>query len=354
MDATGCRIGVLGLDHWYSALPYISALTRDSRVEIAGIAHHDIVQARNVASEAGVARVVADPAALLADTSIDAVAIFTSTDRVPGLCIAAAQAGKHILAIKPIARTLAEATAVVDAVRAAGVHLLPSEAIGAAGRRGAVEMVRSLVSEGRLGEVAFARCSHSAGLPWGWPDDHRPGWFIDPTKCAGGGWIDHAMYQIDRLRWIFGRKIESVQGKLATARYTDLQVEDWGTALVWFEGGALAELRADWFMPSGSMYQDQFEVAGAKGVVRVDLVTQRVHLCETPPQWGTLDQWREVAVSRNYDAATVAGHLADVVLGHAKPLATVEDAWSNLAVALAFYDSARSGRPARVSGAPAR
>jgi predicted dehydrogenase len=354
MDATGCRIGILGLDHWYSALPYVSALTRDSRVKVAGIAHHDIVRTQSVASESGVDRVVADPAALLEDKSIDAVAIFTSTDRVPGLCIAAAQAGKHILAIKPLARTLAEATAVVDAVRAAGVHLLPSEAVGAGGRRGAVEIVRSLVSEGRLGEVAFARCSHSAGLPWGWPDDNRPGWFIDPSRCAGGGWIDHAMYQIDRLRWILGRKVESVRGKFATARYTDLQVEDWGTALVWFEGGAIAEFRADWFMPSGSMYQDQFEIAGTKGVVRIDLVTQRLHIAETPPQWGALDQWREIAVPRNYDTATVAGHLAEVVLGQAKPLATVEDAWSNLAVALAFYDAARSGRAVSVKELPGR
>lgn len=212
MDKTGCRIAILGLDHWYSALAYIPALARDPRIKIAGIAHHEFARAQKVASDFGVERVVAEPAALLEDKSIDAVAIFMSTDRVPDLCIAAAQAGKHILTIKPLARTLDEATAVVGAIRAMGVRLLPTEGVGAGGRRGPVELVRSMVSEGRLGEIAFARCSVSAGLPWSWPDNPKPGWFVDPARCAGGGWIDHAIYQIDRLRWILGREVESVRG----------------------------------------------------------------------------------------------------------------------------------------------
>ena len=352
MNKTGCLIAILGLDHWYSALPYTSAFARDPRIKIAGIAHHDLVRAQRIASECGVDRVVAEPAALLEDKSTDAVAIFTSTDRVPGLCIAAAQAGKHVFTIKPLARTLAEATAVVGAIRAAGVHLMSTEGVGLGGRRGPVELVRSLVSEGRLGEVAFARCSVSAGLPWSWQDDPRPGWFVDPARCAGGGWIDHAIYQIDRLRWILGREVERVRGELATARHKDLQVEDWGSALVEFEGGTLAELRNDWFMPNGSMYQDQFEVAGAKGVARVDVVTHRVQVAETPLKWGVLDQWREVAVPLNYDDATATKHVADVVLGHAVPLATVEDAWRNLAVAEAFYEAAESGCPVRVKKGP--
>ena len=106
--------------------------------------------------------------------------------------------------------------------------------------------------------------------------------------------------------------------------------------------------------PAAGQYQDRFEIAGTQGVVRINLVTHRVHIAETPPQSGTLGQWREVAVPRDYDAATVAGHLAEVVLGQAKPLATVEDAWSNLAVALAFYDAARSGRAVSVKELPGR
>jgi predicted dehydrogenase len=110
-----------------------------------------------------------------------------------------------------------------------------------------------------------------------------------------------------------------------------------------FEGGTLAVLRNDWFMPRGSKFQDQFEVADAMGVVRVDIVTHRVQVAETPLQWGALDRWREVTAPPNYDEATVTRHMADVVLGQAESLATVEDAWRNLAVAEAFYEAAQSG-----------
>ena len=51
MDKTGCRIAILGLDHWYSALGYIPALARDPRITIAGIAHHELKRAQKVASD---------------------------------------------------------------------------------------------------------------------------------------------------------------------------------------------------------------------------------------------------------------------------------------------------------------
>jgi predicted dehydrogenase len=352
MGKTGCRIAILGLDHWYSALLFIPAFAREPRIEIAGIAHHDLARAREVASQVGVGRVIADPAVLIDDPSIDAVAVFASTDINPRLCIAAAQAGKHVLAIKPIARTLDAATDVLAAVRAAGIHLMPAEGVGPGGRRGPVELVRGLVSGGRLGEVAFARCSTSAGLPQSWPDDLTPGWFVDPTKCAGGGWIDHAVYQIDRLRWVLDREVESVSGKVATARYTSLDIEDWGAALVQFEGGVLAELRADWFMPTTAMFQSQWEVAGTKGVARIDDVTHRVSVAETPPQGGSMDTWTDVPVPANYEMESVVAHVADVVMGQAEPLATVEDAWRNLAVSVAFYEAAKTGVPVRVKEVP--
>ena len=152
MDKSVCRVAILGLDHWYSAQLLLPALASEPRVVIAGIAHSDLARGRRVASQVGVTLVVEEPAALLDDETIDAVAIFTSTDRNPGLCIAAAQAGKHILSAKPMARTLNEATKVLAAVRAAGVRLLPAEALS---RWGPADFVRGWVSEGRLGDAGL-------------------------------------------------------------------------------------------------------------------------------------------------------------------------------------------------------
>jgi predicted dehydrogenase len=352
MGSGACRIGILGLDHWYSALLFIPAFAREPRLEIAGIADRDPTRARIVASENGVQRVVAEPAELIADPTVDAVAIFTSTDANAGLSVAAARAGKHVISIKPMARTLDEATAVLEAVRRAGVTFMSTEAFGPGGRRGPVEAVRNLVAAGRLGEPEFARCSVSAALPRSWPDNYAPGWFADPARGAGGAWIDHAIYEIDRLRWVLGREVRDVAGLTACLRHVAYGVEDWGCALARFEGGVIAELRDDWYMPQTSMYQGQWELVGTKGVVRVDDVGCRVAFVAAPPDGSSMVDWQEVPVPDNFGAADAASHVADVLQGLATPLGGVEDAWRNLAFATAFYEAAKTGATVPVREVP--
>jgi predicted dehydrogenase len=344
-----CKVAVIGLEHWYSAKLLLPAFERDPRVEIAGIAHTDLARARVFASQIGTSRIVSEAAELIEDSTIDAVAVFTSSDKNPGFCIAAARAGKDILAGKPIARTLEEATDVLTAVRETGVRLLPAETII---RWGPADIVRRWLLEGLLGEVIFARCSISAGLPQSWPDDTRPGWFVDPKRCAGGGWIDHAIYQIDRLRWVLGREVESIYGRVATARHGALEVEDWGAALARFDGGVLAELRADWYMPTTAMFQNQWELAGTKGAVRVDDVANRISVADVPLNDAPFNEWRDHPVPAVELGNSMAAHLADIVLGKVEPRATVEDAWRNLAVAAAFYEAANNGISTKVRRLP--
>ena len=353
MDKTGCRIAILGLDHWYSALAYIPALARDPRIKIAGIAHHELARAQKVASDFGVERVVAEPAALLEDRSIDAVAIFTSTDRVPDLCIAAAQAGKHILTIKPLACTLDEATAVVRAVRATGVRLLPTEGVGAGGRRGPVELVRSMVSEGRLGEIAFARCSVSAGLPWSWPDDPKPGWFVDPARCAGGGWIDHAIYQIDRLRWILGREVESVRGN--APRLATRTCKSRTGALPWWNSRAG---RLQSFATTGSCQAGPCSRISSRSPAprawfgsissRTAYRLPRRHCDGAPLTAGGRSQPRLTTTKRLWQGTWRTWCSAKP--SHWRLLRMRGGTWPS---PMAFYEAAQSGRPVRVKEGPA-
>ena len=349
MSRTSCRIAILGLDHWYAALLLIPSFANDPRVEIAGISDTELTRARKVAAQFGISRVVDDPTALIGDETIDAVAVCMSTDRNPGLYVDAAKAGKHVLAAKPVARTLEEATEVLAAVRIAGIYLLPGELIN---RWGPAPQVRQLVRDGQLGDVVFARCSHSAGLPESWPDHAGPGWFADPERSAGGAWVDHAIYQIDRLRWVLGREVQSVSGHVATVRHREFGVEDWGAALVRFEGDLPAELRADWYMATTAMFQNQWELAGTKGAVRVDEVAQRVRFAALPTGGKPLEEWREIAVPPIDPAQGLVAHFVDVVTGQAQPLATVEDAWRNLSVSAAFYEAAAAGQPVQVKEVP--
>ena len=67
-----------------------------------------------------------DPEKLFQDSRLDAIYICTRHDSHAPLAIAAAQAGKHIFIEKPLALTLEECEAVADAVKRAGVYLMPA------------------------------------------------------------------------------------------------------------------------------------------------------------------------------------------------------------------------------------
>ena len=237
---TDIAIALVGLDHWYSAIPLAEGVSQRPGVCLAGIWDRHPQRAEQIASRLSVDRVERDWRALVEDPDVDAVLSFVSLDENPEVCIAAAKVGKHIIANKPLARSLDEATAVVNAVRESGVHLLPAECRQRLGPR--LEFLRRWFDEGRLGRLESASMVCWAGLPQQWPDDTKPGWFADPARTAGGAWIDHAIYQVDLLRWVFGEEVASVSGHVANLRHPGLTVEDFGVATVVLSGGAVATL----------------------------------------------------------------------------------------------------------------
>ena len=68
-------------------------------------------------------RAYRDPLDLIADRSIDAVAICSPAASHADLVVAAAQSGKHVFCEKPMALTLDDADRAIDAARTAGVAL---------------------------------------------------------------------------------------------------------------------------------------------------------------------------------------------------------------------------------------
>ena len=85
---------------------------------------------------------------------IDLVDISVPNNAHPAIAIAAARAGKHIACEKPLARTLAEAQSMVDAVKKHRVHHF----VWFNYRRvPAVAFARELVAQGRIGRIFHVR-----------------------------------------------------------------------------------------------------------------------------------------------------------------------------------------------------
>jgi predicted dehydrogenase len=79
-------------------------------------------------------------------------------------------------------------------------------------------------------------------------------WWRDPSKVPGGGWLDHAIYQVDQLRWILNDEVVKVTGVAKTLAHPELpkELEDFGVALLEFGGGAVATVEVTWTARSGA------------------------------------------------------------------------------------------------------
>lgn len=339
MPSAPTRIAIIGLDHWYSAIPHAHAVSKRSDTELAGICDPDLARARQVAaqvgSQPGEVPTTVRPEDFLEDPTIDVITSFTSTDRNPEICVAAAKAGKHIVSIKPMARTLDDANSVLRAVRDAGVVFMPAESRGRASAF--ARQLRAWVDEGHFGQPLTASFSMWAGLPSGWRGDNDPGWFTDRNRAPGGGWIDHSIYHIDLLRWLFGARVTGVRGTAGNLKYPDLPVEDYGVAVCEFDNGMVATIEDSWTAPSGG-FRMQMSLVGTDAAVQQDSVSGRLSLSGALQPFGG---WAHIA-SQDSHAEALDEFLA-TIRENADPLATVEDAWNNLAVCRAFYTAAASG-----------
>ncbi|WP_030323343.1 Gfo/Idh/MocA family protein [Streptomyces sp. NRRL B-3229] len=111
------RIGLLGTGPW-ARMAHAPALSAHPDLDFAGVWGRRPDAAKEVADEHGT-RVYDDVDALLAD--VDAVAVALPPAVQAGLAARAARAGRHLLLNKPLATTVEQGRAVVEAVRETGV-----------------------------------------------------------------------------------------------------------------------------------------------------------------------------------------------------------------------------------------
>ncbi len=96
-------IALIGLDHWYNGFPMLETIHSSSQVQLRWVIDPDLDKAKFIAEKYGALQFAANYEKALNDPAVQIVTCFCSVDRSAELCIAAAEAGKHIISIKPMA-----------------------------------------------------------------------------------------------------------------------------------------------------------------------------------------------------------------------------------------------------------
>lgn len=281
MTRTPIRIAVIGLDHWYAAIPFAQRVAARAETNLALVADVEAAHAKEIAVATGASRWTTDLISAATDPDVDAIACFTSVDRSAEISIAAAQSGKHIVSVKPLAMTIAEADTIVDAVAEAGVVFVPSEA-----RRSSPLALKldKLVHGGQLGELISGTFAMNSGLPESWPGGERGGWWVDPSRVPGGGWIDHAIYHLDRMAWLFDSEVRQVSGVTGRLAHSEISVEDYGHAIYQLESGAIVTIEDTWIAVPGASTSSGL-IIGTQGSVMWDSKTDVIGISRAGEDW---------------------------------------------------------------------
>ena len=188
------RLGVISFAHGH-VLGYCRVIADYDDADVVAAWDYDAERGQKHAAEFGL-EWMPDLDQMLARDDIDAVFVTSPTNRHAEHVIAAAEAGKHVLLQKPMALTLEDCDAIIDAVKRTGVkfsmcYQMRGDPIN--------QKMKALIDEGAVGNVAAIRRRHAipALLNKAWL---TPGnWHIDPVQNMGM-FMDDASHAAD---WFF-------------------------------------------------------------------------------------------------------------------------------------------------------
>lgn len=151
---TPVQIAVVGVGYWGPNLVRVLHELPESVPACA--CDIDAAKLERLAGRYPAVRLTTSYEEILADASIDAVAIATPVTTHYELAAAALEAGKHVFVEKPLAASTAEASALLVAAKERGLTLMPGHTFLYSPP---VNFVRELIVGGDLGEIYFISTS---------------------------------------------------------------------------------------------------------------------------------------------------------------------------------------------------
>src|SRR3954466_4453655 len=273
------KVGCIGIGWWSDVLG--DAMQRSGKFTIAAGYSRSLEKRQKFATKYG-CRAASSYEEVLGDRTIEAIVNTTPNGVHKETTIAAARAGKHVFLDKPIANTIADARALTDACRQAGVVL----ALGYQRRReahfrwvkqhlaefGRLVNAEANISRDRLGKIDLASWRYTAaGMP-------------------GGVMLQIGIHYSDVLEYLLG-PVKAVSGRLAQLVLPG-DNPDVASLVLEHESGALSTLNASYASASeyyamnvygktASAYYDLFE--GLRFLERGETKAQPVACAENDP-----------------------------------------------------------------------
>ena len=328
--------GVIGRTH-------IDRIGRDPHLALAGIAEPSAA-GKALAEQLGVPW-AASHLELLERTQAQGAIVATPNASHVGMAIDCLERGVAALVEKPVADTVTEALALVQAQQRTGVPVL----VGHHRRHNPINTrARSILQEGRLGRVVTANVMCTVLKPDAYFD---AAWRRQP---GGGPVLINLIHEIDMLRFLCG-EITEVQA-LSSNAVRGFAVEDTAAAVLRFASGALGTVvlsdaaASPWCWDFCAAEQDQYPrqdvqshfIAGTHGSLSLPDLALWNYRGER--SWHAEMTLEKTFVHKADAYSRQLQHFAAVIEGRDAPLCSAVDGLRTLQATLAVAEAARCGQ----------
>ena len=206
-----------------------------------------------------------------------------------------------------------------------------------------MQAIRQAIDEGKLGRLYLG----NACVRWYRPQSYYEDGWHGTWAMDGGALMNQSIHHIDALQWLMG-PVQSVNAYTATLAHK-MEAEDVGVAVVRFASGALATIEGSTVTWPQNL-EGSVAVFGEQGSVKIGgTALNRIELWKVA---GELEQEAELLTSQRVDPPSVYGYshrevlrdFVQAVQTGSEPGTPGREARKSLALVLAIYEAARSGR----------
>lgn len=334
MTNDNLKIGIMSFAHLH-AEAYINNLRAIPGVEMIGLADEDPARGQHFAQQFN-ARLYPSYRALLNEKP-DGVLVCSENAKHRPLVEMAAAAGVHVLSEKPLATSLQDAQAMIDACQKAGVILMTAFPMRFSAP---LLQTKAALDEGKLGQLYALNTTNQGQMPIA----HRK-WFVDKELAGGGVLMDHTVHLTDIMRWFLQSEVTEVYAQTNRILHAQtVDVETGGLLMLTFANGTFASIDSSWSKPLnyptwGGL---KMELISQRGLSIVDAFSQTLTLYKQKqnshiwPYWGS-------------DAnQAMLEEFASAIRQQRSPAVSGKDGYQALEVALAAYQSAQTGQPVKL------
>lgn len=214
---------------------HAAALVNLPESDFTAVCGRSLEKTGNYASRYGV-KAYTDVSEMVSKEKIDVVIICTPHPNHREPTIAALEAGANVLIEKPLASSLEDCDAMIEASKRCGKQIgLICQ------RRWLIPALRvkKAIEEGKIGKPVFATVNM---LGWRDKDYYDSDEWRGTWEAEGGGvLVNQAPHQLDLLQWYMG-EIDECYGLWSNLNHPYIEVEDTANAILKFKNGGVANI----------------------------------------------------------------------------------------------------------------